>query len=140
MRTLRARSQLSDGLYNNCLLIVSKNRLWIAPLMLSAALLVLSCKPESPPPAPKALNLSEEHGQRLYKSSCATCHRADSGAPLAGPGMQGLFKKPYLPSGAPANDERVQEVIIRGRRSMPGFGQIYDESQIRDIIAYLRTL
>jgi mono/diheme cytochrome c family protein len=111
----------------------------LAPLTLSVALLAVSCKPESNP-TPKALTVSQEHGQRLYKSSCAACHRADSGAPLAGPGMQGILSKQYLPSGAPANDERVHEVIVRGRRSMPGFGQIYDESQIHDIIAYLRTL
>jgi mono/diheme cytochrome c family protein len=51
-----------------------------------------------------------------------------------------MFKVRYLPSGAPANDERVHEVIVRGRRNMPGFGQVLDETQVRDIIAYLRTL
>jgi mono/diheme cytochrome c family protein len=54
--------------------------------------------------------------------------------------LQGLFRKPYLPSGAPANDERVREVIKQGRRTMPGYGQIFDDRQINDVIAYLKTL
>lgn len=126
--------------YNNCLGIVNKNGLRLLPLATSAILLAVACQPEPAPPKPKTLSASEVHGERLYKTSCATCHHADSTAPLNGPGMQGIFKKQFLPSGAPANDERVHEVIVRGRRNMPGFGQIFDDTQIRDIIAYMRTL
>jgi mono/diheme cytochrome c family protein len=54
--------------------------------------------------------------------------------------MKGMLKKPYLPSGAPANDERVRDVIRMGRRAMPPFGQVFDDQQITDIIAYLKTL
>ncbi|MCU1284230.1 MAG: hypothetical protein JWO13_580 [Acidobacteriales bacterium] len=68
------------------------------------------------------------------------CHRSDSTAPMNGPGLKEVFKKPYLPSGAPANDERVHAVIVQGRRTMPPFGQIYDDVQIHDLIAYMRTL
>jgi mono/diheme cytochrome c family protein len=120
--------------------VVNKNRLWLLPLATSAILLAVACQPEPSPPKPKTLTVSEVHGERLYKTSCAACHHADSTGALNGPGMQGIFKNRYLPSGAPANDERVHEVIVRGRRNMPGFGQIFDEAQIRDIIAYMRTL
>jgi mono/diheme cytochrome c family protein len=89
---------------------------------------------------PRPLSAQEARGQRLYQSTCATCHRPDSTAPLNGPGMKDLFKKAYLPSGAPANDERVGEVIRMGRKNMPPYGQVFDDSQIRAIIAYLKTL
>ena len=82
----------------------------------------------------------EIRGQRLFKSICATCHRADSTDPLNGPGMKGLYKKKFLPSGAPANDERVRDVIKMGRRTMPALGAAFDDRQINDIIAYLKTL
>src|SRR5437763_1794295 len=95
--------------YNNCLSRVNKNRLWILSLATSAILLAVACHPDAPPPKPKALTASELHGQRLYKTACASCHHAESEAPLHGPGMQGIFKKQFLPSGAPANDVRVQE-------------------------------
>jgi mono/diheme cytochrome c family protein len=126
--------------YNNRLSIADKYRIWLLPLAASVVLMAIACQPEPSPPKPKALTASEVHGERLYKASCAACHHADSTAPLNGPGLQGVFKAHYLPSGAPANDERVHEVIVRGRRNMPGFGQILDDAQVRDIIAYLRTL
>jgi mono/diheme cytochrome c family protein len=110
------------------------------PLATSVILMAVACQPEPSPPKPKALTASEVHGERLYKTSCAACHHSDSTAPLNGPGLQGVFKARYLPSGAPANDERVHEVIVRGRRNMPGLGQVLDDAQVRDIIAYLRTL
>jgi mono/diheme cytochrome c family protein len=103
-------------------------------------LLAASCHPDTPPAKPKTLSASEEHGERVFKSSCAICHRTDTTAPMNGPGLKEVFKKQYLPSGAPANDERVQNVIVQGRRTMPGFGQTLDEAQIRDLIAYMRTL
>jgi mono/diheme cytochrome c family protein len=88
----------------------------------------------------RPLTAQEERGERLYRAACAGCHRANSTDPLNGPGMKGLFKKQFTPSGMPANDERVTEVIKRGKRMMPGFGQLYDDRQIADLVAYLKTL
>ena len=56
-----------------------------------------------------------------------------------GPPLEGLFNKKFLPSGTPATDERVQNVIQFGRRTMPAFGQMLDESQTTDVVAYLHT-
>ncbi|MEO6120339.1 MAG: cytochrome c [Terriglobales bacterium] len=88
----------------------------------------------------KPLTPSQLRGQRLYQASCAVCHRADSTAALNGPGLKGMYRKKYLESGAPANDERVGEVIRKGRRAMPGYEQTYSDQQIADIIAYLHSL
>ena len=84
--------------------------------------------------------MQEQRGQRLYQSTCAQCHRADSSAPLNGPGLKGLYRKPYMPSGASANDERVADVIRMGRRMMPGYAHTLDDRQMEDLIAYLKTL
>jgi len=40
----------------------------------------------------------------------------------------------------PANDERVTEIIKFGRAKMPGFGQVLDDRQTADLLAYLHTL
>lgn len=90
---------------------------------------------EKPPLTPSQLR-----GQRLYQASCAVCHRADSTAPLNGPGLKGMYRKKYMESGAPANDERVEEVIRKGRRTMPGYDQMYSDQQMADLIAYLHSL
>ena len=61
--------------------------------------------------APKSKPLSqltptEMQGHQIFQQNCSVCHHADSTQLLKGPGLQGLFQKPYLPSGAPATDER----------------------------------
>ena len=52
--------------------------------------------------------------------------------------MLGVFKQQYLPSGAPANDDRVRVVIIRGHGMMPAIN--LDSQDTQDLIAYLHTL
>jgi mono/diheme cytochrome c family protein len=46
----------------------------------------------------------------------------------------------YLPSGAPANDDRIASVILHGRGMMPAFANNLDDQQLADLLAYLRTL
>jgi cytochrome c553 len=53
------------------------------------------------------------------REPCSGCHYADTEKGLNGPGLEGLFRKPYLPSGMAANDARVTAVILHGRNMMP---------------------
>jgi len=50
------------------------------------------------------------------------------------------MSKKYLPSGAPANDERLRDVLVHGRRNMPPYGNIMSPTQLDEVIAYLHTL
>jgi mono/diheme cytochrome c family protein len=79
-------------------------------------------------------------GYSVFQSQCATCHYANREKSLHGPGLQGIFSKRYLPSGAPANDDRVRSTILHGRNMMPAFGNVLDEQQMRALLAYLHTL
>jgi len=49
-----------------------------------------------------------------------------------------MYKKPYLPSGAPANDDRVRVVILEGHGLMPAISLGSQDTQ--DLLAYLHTL
>jgi len=51
-----------------------------------------------------------------------------------------MYKKPYLPSGTPANDERVTNTIEHGRGLMPAMGSSLDEQELADLLGYLHTL
>ncbi len=115
---------------------------WIAfGLTLPSMLIPLGCKPPLPPSKPLTeLNPQENRGYTIFQSHCAECHYANSAKGLHGPGLQGLYKKPYLPSGAPANDDRVTSAIEHGRGMMPAFGNILEEQQLADLLAYLHTL
>lgn len=94
-----------------------------------------------PPSKPLSeLTPTEMRGYAVYQQQCAQCHNANSEQPLHGPGLQGMYKKPYLPSGAPANDDRVRSTILHGRNIMPPFGNILNDRQINDLLAYLHTI
>ena len=43
-------------------------------------------------------------------------------------------------SGMPANDDRVEDIIRYGRSKMPAYGQVLDQQQIQDLLAYMHTL
>jgi mono/diheme cytochrome c family protein len=52
----------------------------------------------------------------------------------------GLYRRKYLRSGAPANDDRITAVIQHGRGMMPAMGDSMDEQQLQALLAYLHTL
>jgi mono/diheme cytochrome c family protein len=87
-------------------------------------------------------------GKNLYMSHCATCH-GDKGK---GDGVAAA-SLPVKPrdhtNGAVMNsltDQFLADIIARGGGSlgkstfMPSWGGSLDEKQIRDVVAYIRTL
>ena len=106
-----------------------------------ALCLLGGCRPSLPPSKPLSeLTPQEMRGHEVFVADCARCHHATDERSLHGPGLQGLFKQKYLPSGAPANDDRVSYAIVHGRGMMPAFGNTMEEQQLDDLLAYLHTL
>lgn len=113
------------------------------PILLSVAsalLLVAGCRSTPPSKPLSQLTPTERQGHAIFQSHCAACHYANSERVLHGPGLQGVFHRQYLPSGAPANDDRVRSTFLHGRGMMPGFGDVLDDRQVEDLLAYLHTL
>ncbi len=79
-------------------------------------------------------------GRRIFERQCSECHFAYISRALKGPSLQGLFKRPYMKNGMPANDERVREIIVYGRAKMPAYGQKLASEQIDRLMEYLHTL
>jgi mono/diheme cytochrome c family protein len=101
---------------------------------------VVGCK-SVPPPTPLAdLNAQQTQGHAVFQARCASCHYDRKSGALHGPALIGMFKKPYLPSGAPANDERVTATVLHGRNLMPALGNTMDQQDVDDLLAYLHTL
>jgi len=86
------------------------------------------------------LNAQQVSGRRVYEARCAECHYAYSTHNLRGPSLNGLFKKPFMKNGMPANNDRVSDVILLGRAKMPAFQQKLTQQQFDDLMAYLHTL
>jgi len=87
------------------------------------------------------LSPQQAAGRRIYDNYCDRCHAPYSSRGRQGPSMKDIFKRQYLPkSGMPANDDRVTDVIRFGRDKMPAYGQVLNQQQISDLLAYLHTL
>jgi len=87
------------------------------------------------------LNPQQAAGRRIYDNYCDRCHAPYSSRGRQGPSMKHIFRKQYLPiSGMPANDDRVTDIIKMGRNKMPSYGQVLNQQQIDDLLAYLHTL
>ena len=115
---------------------------WMAAIgVVSASMTLAGCGPSLGPSKPVSeLTPQEAQGRAIYEQDCASCHYANHRGDLHGPSLFGMYRKKYLPSGAPANDTRVTEVILRGRNMMPGFGNQLDDQQLQELLEYLHTL
>lgn len=109
---------------------------------LSAILAILSACEVEPhkTDAELGLNPQQASGRRVYETHCADCHFAYITSSLRGPSLDGLFKKPFLKNGMPANDARVTDIILLGRAKMPSFQNKLTQQQLDDLLAYLHTL
>src|SRR2546429_10024228 len=59
-------------------------------------------------------------GRHVFDNYCGRCHEAYSSKDLQGPTLKGLFRKPYMPSGIPANDDPVPDDVRIGRGTIAG--------------------
>jgi mono/diheme cytochrome c family protein len=79
-------------------------------------------------------------GKELFDSTCDVCHYSNSRVARAGPGLKEFYKNKALPNGAAITDENVELFIRKGTSFMPGYKDALSPEQMRDLIAYLKTL
>jgi mono/diheme cytochrome c family protein len=117
-------------------------RLVLIAAIISIAIAILSGCDSEPrkTDAELGLNPQQASGRRVYDTRCGECHYAYSTHNLRGPSLNGLFKKPFMKNGMPANDERVSDIVLLGRAKMPAFQQKLTQQQFDDLMAYLHTL
>jgi mono/diheme cytochrome c family protein len=73
---------------------------------------------------------SSREGYKLFDQYCAQCHGDDARGD-EGPNLHGLQK----------SDARLDTIIKGGvKGEMPAFAKKFTDSNVRDLIAYLRTL
>ena len=112
----------------------------VALLSLALGLMLLSGCRAAPDPVPLSqLNSHQARGRSVFLARCSLCHYDRRYGDLHGPSLAGLYKKPSLPSGAAATDERVTATVLHGRNNMPAQRDL-DDDQLEDLLAYLHTL
>ena len=73
-------------------------------------------------------------GGQLYAKHCASCH-GSNGVPVM-PGTPNFTQ----PQTMMRSDAAFAMVIRNGRMTMPGYRGLLKESEVYDVIAYMRTL
>lgn len=121
-----------------------QGQIFLALIALSMTLMFLLAACEKPERlrsnAELGLNQQQIRGREIYDLRCGACHEPYRKKDLNGPSMVGVFKKPYLPSGMRASDDRVSDVIMMGKTNMPAFNSVLSQEQLQDLLAYMHTL
>jgi|SRR5580704_3441844 cytochrome c6 len=78
-------------------------------------------------------------GEALYKTKCAACHGAD------GKGETTVGKANNVRDLGSADvqgqsDDAIAAIISNGKGKMPAYGKSLKPEQIKDLVAYIRTL
>jgi len=80
-------------------------------------------------------------GKTVFEKSCAVCHYADSDAKKIGPGLKGLSKRgTFSVNNNKVTEENLKAWIENGDALMPPFKDSLEAAQIKDLIAYVKTL
>jgi mono/diheme cytochrome c family protein len=92
-------------------------------------------------PAGKTDAAAVTRGKDLFQQKCSTCHYDTSDAKKIGPGLKGLNKRgTFTVNNNKVTEETLKTWIENGDSLMPPFKDVIDENQIKDVIAYVRTL
>ncbi|HXN00044.1 MAG TPA: cytochrome c [Candidatus Dormibacteraeota bacterium] len=82
-----------------------------------------------------------ERGKTVFQSKCALCHYADNDQKKIGPGLKGISKRgTFTVNNNKITDESLKDWIENGDDLMPPFKEALDPAQIKDVIAYVKTL
>jgi cytochrome c len=80
-------------------------------------------------------------GKSVFQQKCAICHYDNSDQKKIGPGLKGISKRgTFSVNGARITDESLKTWIENGDQLMPPFKEVLEQGQIKDVIAYVKTL
>src|SRR6266581_1387657 len=95
-------------------------------------------------PVPVEVAIQNTRGQRgkeLFDKKCAICHFADSDQKKIGPGLKGISKRgTFSVNGNKVTTESLKAWIENGDSQMPPFKDVLEPAQIKDVVAYVKTL
>ncbi len=88
-----------------------------------------------------ASGISAVRGKGVFGEKCAVCHNANSAEKKIGPGLKGLSKRgTFTGNSNKITDESLKAWIENGDTLMPPFRDALTAEQVKDLIAYIKTL
>jgi mono/diheme cytochrome c family protein len=116
--------------------------LGIAALAIAGAVFAQE-PPPAKAPAKKAVSngAAAARGKELFDKKCGICHYADSDAKKIGPGLKGISKRgTFTVNNNKVTDESLKTWIENGDTLMPPFKDVLEPAEVKDVIAYVKTL
>ncbi len=116
--------------------------LGIAGLAIATAVLAQDPPAKKTPPGGGAKSsAAAARGKDIFDKKCGICHFADSDSKKIGPGLKGIGKRgTFTVNNNKVTDESLKTWIESGDSLMPPFKDVLEEAQIKDVIAYVKTL
>jgi cytochrome c2 len=124
---------------------VKRNYLVLGIATLAVAGAVVAQDPPAKPAPKKASGHaaagSATRGKEVFEKKCAMCHFADNDAKKIGPGLKGLAKRgTFSVNGNKVTTQSLTTWIENGDTMMPGMKETLEPGQIKDVVAYVKTL
>ena len=126
--------------------IVNRNFMLLGVAILAVAGAVHAQDPDAKP-APKKAAASGanaaaiERGKEVFDKKCTVCHYADSDSKKIGPGLKGIGKRgTFTVNNNKVTDETLKYWIENGDTMMPPFKEVLEPAQIKDVVAYVKSL
>jgi cytochrome c6 len=82
---------------------------------------------------------AQDGGAALYKTKCAACHGADGKGDTA-VGKADKIRDLSSADVQQQSDADLTAVITAGRGKMPAYGKSLKPDQVKDLVAYIRSL
>ena len=77
----------------------------------------------------------------LFQQKCTICHYDTSDQKKIGPGLKGISKRgTFSVNGNKITDDSLKTWIENGDQLMPPFKDVLEPGQIKDLVAYVKTL
>ena len=82
-----------------------------------------------------------KRGKDVFQQKCSVCHYDNSEQKKIGPGLKGISKRgTFSVNGNKITDESLKTWIENGDQLMPPFKDVLEPNQIKDVVAYVKTL
>jgi mono/diheme cytochrome c family protein len=73
-------------------------------------------------------------GPAIWGQLCSACHMADARGAAGAGAYPALAGNAHL-----ASADYAIGVVVNGRKGMPAFGSLLDDTQVAEVVAYVRT-
>jgi len=79
------------------------------------------------------------NGEKVYKAKCGSCHGPDGkGETAAGKATKARdFASDEVKK---ESDATWTDIIVKGKNKMPGYDKKLTDAEVKDVVAYIRTL